>query len=382
MRRWSLPAHRSRVPAAARECLQAWHCVTASSFTVRKTVGAIAVMFFIALIFANSRSIVRAQSTSPTTWAVSIVLPPRLVAGQPATLAVLGVDGRLAEGITVQVGLDQHAKTDKTGRAFFTAPKNTSVVIATASGNSAAALVDSDVPSGGRQGPVVAPIVSQLDQFPMCGGGYRGDVDADHVTLNGDTAFVLAASPECMVILASPRAIPGPAKISIETPDAQWTATTTLVSLHFDPPLPPLVPENKSKLVLHVQGSDQVLRVSVENKTPGVLRFVRGDRQALLTSGGPQNSAEVEVKAIRTGDYSFHARILAAPDWDAARRYLVAAESIAPQDFQHVTKTLADRLTHHSRDTQKVKREVDEVVATTMAGDYRTLFAAAASALE
>ena len=47
-----------------------------------------------------------AQSTAATTWTVSIVLPPRLVAGQPATLAVLGVDGRLVVRFTTQVVLD------------------------------------------------------------------------------------------------------------------------------------------------------------------------------------------------------------------------------------------------------------------------------------
>src|ERR1700740_453783 len=70
----------------------------------------------------------RAQSTSATTWTVSIVLPPRLVAGQPATLAVLGVDGRLAQGITVDVGRGQRVKTDKSGRAFFTASADAPVL--------------------------------------------------------------------------------------------------------------------------------------------------------------------------------------------------------------------------------------------------------------
>jgi hypothetical protein len=379
---WTGLARKHRVRGVSENCLPVWYSTTAKSFAIENAASIIAILFFALFVLAIPAVVARAQSTSPTTWAVSIVLPPRLAAGQPATLAVLGVDGRLAEGVSVHIGLDQSVKTDKTGRAFFTAPKNTSVVIVTASGNSAAALVDSGAANAGPPGPVVAPIVSQLDQFPICGGGYRGDVDADRVTLNGDTAFVLAASPECLVVVASPRAIPGFAKMSIETPDAQLAAATTLVSLHFDPPLPPLVPENRSKLVLHVQGSDQVLRVLVENKTPGVLRFPRGDREILVTSGGGQNSAEVEVKAIRTGGFSFHARILAAPDADAARRYLLAAESIAPQDFQHVTKTLADRLAHHSRDTQKIEREVNEVLSTTMAGDYRTLLAAAASALE
>src|SRR5271163_4331277 len=216
----------------------------------------------------------RAQSTSATTWTVSIVLPPRLVAGQPATLAVLGVDGRLADGITVDVGKGQRVKTDKSGRAFFTAPMDAAVLIATAAGNSAAAMIDAS--GAGEQGSSVTPVVSQVDRFSVCGGGFRGDVDANRVSINGERAFVLASSPQCIVVLASPRALPGPAKLAIETPGAKWTATTTLASLHFDPPLPPLVPEKRSKLALHVQGTDQALRVWVDNRTPGVLQFLRG----------------------------------------------------------------------------------------------------------
>jgi hypothetical protein len=323
-----------------------------------------------------------AQSTSATTWTVSIVLPPRLVAGQPATLAVLGVDGRLAEGIAVDLGKGQRVKTDKTGRAFFTVPTDAPLLIASAAGDSAAALIDAPAASAGEQLAIVAPAVSQVDRFSVCGGGLRGDVDANHVSINGERAFVLASSPECIVVLASPRALPGPAKLLITTPGGQWTATTTLASLHFDPPLPPLVPEKRSKLALHVQGTDQALRVWVENQTPGVLRFLRGDRQEVLTSGGAQNSAEIEVQAVATGDFSFHGRILAAPDAGVARRYLTAAETIAPKDLQHVVKGLADRLTHHPDDTQKVWRETEEILSTTMAGDFRTLMGSAAAALQ
>jgi hypothetical protein len=327
-------------------------------------------------------SAARAQSSAATTWTVSIVLPPRLVGGQPATLAVLGVDGRLAGGIAVEVGNGQHVKTDKSGRAFFTVPTDAGVLIATAAGDSAASLIDPPATAAGEQAAIVAPVVSQVDRFSVCGGGFRGDVDANRASINGERAFVLASSPECIVVLASPRALPGPAKILIETPGAQWNATTTLASLHFDPPLPPLVPEKRSKLALHVQGTDQALRVWVENQTPGVLRFLRGDRQEVLTSGGPQNSAEIEVQAVATGDFSFHGRILGAPDAGVARRYLIAAENIAPKDLQHIVKNLADRLTHHPGDTQKVWRDIEEILSTTMAGDFRTLMECAAAALQ
>jgi hypothetical protein len=358
-----------------------------AAMTPRKRIHAFIVRTICALIagscllFACAPA-ARAQSTAATTWTVSIVLPSRLVAGQPATLAVLGVDGRLAYGITVDVGKGQRVTTDKSGRAFFTAPTDAPVLIISAAGNSAAALIDAPTTGMGEQAAIVAAVVSQVDRFSVCGGGFRGDVDANRVSINGDRAFVLAASPECIVVLASPRALPGPAKLLIETPVGQWTATTTLASLHFDPPLPPLIPEKRSKLALHVQGTDQALRVWVENQTPGVLRFLRGDRQEVLTSGGPQNSAEIEVQAVAAGDFSFHGRILAAPDAGAARRYLTAAESIAPKELQHVVKNLADRLTHHPDETQKVSRDAEAILSTTMAGDFRTLLECAAAALQ
>jgi hypothetical protein len=102
----------------------------------------------------------------------------------------------------------------------------------------------------------------------------------------------------------------------------------------------------------------------------------------VLTSGGPQNSAEIEVQAVATGDFSFHGRILAAPDAAMARLYLIAAGSLAPKALQHEVKNLADRLTHHPGDTQKVLRDTEAILSTTMAGDFRTLLESAAAALQ
>jgi len=344
-------------------------------------------IFFAILFFAALANTARAQQAAPnTTWAVTIVLPPRLVAGRPATLAVLGVDGRLAEGVTVEVGAPsgttQHVKTDKTGRAIFEAPSSVSVLVATASGASAAALIDAAASADALQLISIAPVISMQDQFSICGGKFQGDEDSNHVVLNDDPALVLAASPECLVILPGPRVIPGPAKISIESAAAQWNVTSTLVALNFDPPLPALVPEKKSHLTVHVQGSDRPLGIAVENKTPGVLRFLRGDVQELHTSGGSQNLATIEVLAIRSGDFSFHARLLLPPDAAAARRYLEAAQPLAPKDLAHRVKNVASRLMHHSGDTERAASELDAILSITIAGDFRTLLVSARAALE
>lgn len=326
---------------------------------------------------------VDAQSNALTTWAVSIVLPPKLVAGKMATLAVLGVDGRLAEGITVSIGDTLKLKTDKTGRASFTVPDNMSVIIASGSGNSSAALVDASASLSGKQSLAVAPVVSLVDQFSICGADFLEQADANRVTINDERAFVLASSPECVVVLANPRALPGLAKITIENSAGKWEAATTLVSLHFDPPIPPLVPGKKSKLALHVQGSDQQLRVLVENRTPGVLRFLRGDTQDLLTSGaGAGNSGEVSVEAVSAGDFSFRARILPAVDPTSARRYLLAAAPLAPKEWKSRINGYAHDLEKHPHDTGKTSRDLQTMTTAIVAGDFKTLLEAARAALQ
>jgi hypothetical protein len=346
------------------------------------------VLIFPVTLFFGAPFAAGPQSTASTTWAVTIVLPPKLVADRPATLAVLGVDGRLAEGVIVDLGfhsgINIRVKTDKTGRAVFLTPSDADVLIAKASGAFAAALIDPPPAPNSPQTTIsLPPVVSLQDAFPICGGAFHGDVEADHVTLDGDPALVLAASPECLMILPGPRALPGSANISIQMPRSpDWTGETTVVTLHFDPPTPPLVTEKKSNLVLHVQASDQPLNIVVENKTPGILRFLRGDSQKLVTSGGAQNVATIEIQAISTGDFSFHARLLPSPEPETARRYLDAAAKIAPKDIQRQVQSLSNRLAHSPRDAQKISAEIQKILSYTIEGDFRTLLASAHSALE
>jgi hypothetical protein len=337
-----------------------------------------------------------AQSTA-TDGAVTIVLPPKVVAGHPATLAALGADGRLAPNVAVELRPGVRVTTDRTGRALFVVPASDAVLLAKASGASAVALVD---PAQFALGPpattTVTPVVALHDPFAICAAGLSGGADANLVKINGEFALVLAASPECLVVLPPPTAKPGPAKVWVAAPPTQAQVTQlpaalppmivtpgplTLVSLDFARPSPPLQPGEKSLLTVHVRGSDQPLRIVVENESPGVLAFRNGDSQELRTSGGPQNVAEVEVQAIRSGDFSFHARVLPAPDAAMALRYLQAAAAIAPANLQGALKSLADRLAHHPNDAEKIRLKLEQILAAAAPGDFPTLLDAARSAL-
>jgi hypothetical protein len=322
-----------------------------------------------------------AQSTPDATWLVTILLPPKLVAGQPATLAVFGADGKLAAGVTVETGKDQRAVTDTTGRASFTAPADGDVVIAKASGRAAAALLDRDSPAGDSQAISLAPVISLKDSFSICGGGFRGEADRNRVKINEERALILAASPECLVVLPGPKVTTGPAVISVQTGEAHWRAATTVVSIEFEPPQPPLMPEKKSKLLVRAEGTEQPLEIVAENQTPGVLSFLHGDVQRLRTSGGARNIAAIEVQAIRSGDFSFHARFVPPPDAGYAERYFRAAVELAPKDLEHRLAGLADRMARHPRDAEKVQRELERIISSTIAGDLRTLLESADAAL-
>jgi hypothetical protein len=336
------------------------------------------------LLFTAAREVSPQPQADLTKWTVTIVLPSRVVAGSPATLAVLGVDGKLASDVAVEIGGAERVTTDASGRASFVVPA-ANVLIAKASGSSAAALVDANLPENSKYEIWAAPIASTREPFVICGSRFRSEADTNHVRLNGEPALVLAASPECLSVMANSKAVPGPAQISVQTPSGQWTAQTTLVALAPEFPKPALLPGQKGRLMVRVRGSEQPLRIRVESQTPGVLRFLKGDLQELLTSGGADNCAAIEVAAIRSGDFSFDARLEPSPDEDAARRYLEAAAALADggeqRDIKHLVERVAKQPQHNSAKLEALQRDLDKILSRTIEGDLRTLLAAARAAL-
>lgn len=321
------------------------------------------------------------QYTSSTTWTVTIVLPPRLVAGQPATLAVLGTDGKLAHGVEIDVGPDVHVRTDPTGRAYFTVPAGAKYLIAKSAGSYAAALVDAQAPPATANSVTAAPAVSLQDSFPICGGGFLGDAEKNRVTLNAEPALVLAASPECLVVLASTKNQPGAATLSVQAPEGEWNLQTALVSLRNLPPSPPLAAQKRSRLGVAADGATQPLLIRVRNESPEVLRFVRGDNAVLRTSGGAPNQVTFDVEAIRSGKYSFQARIFPPANAAEAERYLDAAIPLAGENFGKQLKKLSQRLKKHPRDIAQVTAQLDAMLNVVIAGDLRALLAATRNCL-
>jgi hypothetical protein len=323
----------------------------------------------------------QAPSSPSAAWTVTIVLPPRVMAGHPATLAVFGADGKLASGVNITIDGGQMVTTDRTGHATFTAPAGRDYMLAKGSGAAVAALVD---PATGASEPAATtapPVISRKDRFWVCTAGLRGEADADNVWINEEPALVLAASPECLVAVPSLKAAAGPATIRVEAPGTQASVKTTLVDLAFDAPRPSPVPGKGSRLEVRVRGTDEKLGLVVNNLTPNVLKFAEGDSQEVLTKGGADNVATIDVRAIRSGDYSFRARLIADPDISIAWRYLSAAALLAPKERQNDIRVLAKRVERKPRDAPGVRAQIAKIVTSTIDGDFRTLMNAAWEAL-
>ena len=244
----------------------------------------------------------------------AIVLPPRLLAGQHATLAVLDIAGRLVPGAAVELNSGEHVKTDVTGRVAFTAPAVLRELVARLPGRNvktSAAVVDPvPNPPDGVQVFDYPQIISVTDRFVIEGSGFRGVADANRVMLGEDPAVVLAASPVSLVVLPGPHVSEGLAQLLVEVGGrSPGPMPVTLVSLHVAASTNQLAPGEKGKLVVRVRGTEQRVAVEARNWTPHIVELTHGNFQRLVTSGGAYNIAEVELRGLRTGHFSVAVRL-------------------------------------------------------------------------
>ncbi len=340
--------------------------------------AALALLVGVPSLFAAQAS--RPQTRATRLSSIKIVMPPRLAADAPATLATIGADDKLVGHVPVLLGNGTQIETDATGRANFTAPSGV-VMTARAGGGSAAALIDR--PAGVDTEPdlQVPPFVALHSSFDLCGSGFDGNAEANHVTIDGEPALVLAASPECLLVTPGPNAVPGVERIIVESASPVRQASVTLVALDFEPPQPALTPGKKGWLTVRARGSQQPLRIMVQNESFDVLRFEKGDVQELTTSGGAQNVAEIRVQAIRSGDFSFHARILPPANTENARRFLEAAGPLAIGEVPQALKKMENDLVRHPQSAEKIRAQLDQMLEVTSPSEFRTLLEAARSSL-
>jgi hypothetical protein len=336
---------------------------------------------------------------------ITIVLPPRLAAGENATLAALAPDGKLLPGVTVALSSGNEVTTDSTGRALFAVPVEARVLLAhvAASGGGIVRPVRKDRNSAGeadsskRQAAlIVAPVPRPLqivslppwvgvhDRLAIRGFGLMGEAAANKIFIGGQPRLVLAASSLALVVGGSTRAEPGPTTVVMQTKHAATSATLTLLGLSMTSDSGALAPEKSEMLKFQVTGTDQPRAVDVRNLTPDVLRLPRGNFQRVESSGGAHNIIEIAARGLRDGDFSVDVRLepaVQAPDIEAAKVFLESALARKPDHGlqRRITEWIAN-LDDQSR-IESVTKHMEKTAEHTADSDSAALIRAARNTL-
>jgi hypothetical protein len=317
--------------------------------------------------------------------AVTIVLPRLLVAGRPASLAVLDASGALLPGAAVEFRGGEKVTTDDTGRATFTAPAEAGVLVAQSGGARASTSVTlpPENPLDGVQVTESPQLISLTEPFSVGGWGFLGQAEGTRAWLGDQPALVLAASPVALVVLAGPRTPPGATQLVIESGGrSPGPVAITVVSLEVSAEKKQLAPKEKGKLTVLARGSEQKIEVELRNLAPDVVKLPEGaEVLRVKTRGGVQNSAEVELEGRRAGDFSVSVRLIppvaGLPDVEAARLKLLDARRMAPQNWWGRLESMIMRLEKNPQDAPKVRTELEKMLADKPEGEFGRLLEAA-----
>jgi hypothetical protein len=348
-----------------------------------------------ALMFGAGDVRLSAQESSkpPRAFAIprSILLPPKLVAGAQATLAVLDSQGRLLPDIAVELSGNRKVTTDITGRALFNAPDQPGNFVArvSAKGVSAssvvlpaatvAAQVNSQPEPKARVTVTSTPhFVAIHDRFTLEGSGFRGAADSNHVFLNGDPCVIAAASPLAMVILPGPRIPVGNVDLRVNVGGVELGPFPVLaVLLDFSGPPDSVTAGATGKLIVRAHGTTEPLLLEVRNVSPSVIKLSKGNVQRVKSSGGEENIAEVEMKFIGGGNYVVSARLLSAdasvPNLELARKRLTEAKTIATRDWSSRIDQVLREMDQAPQDLLQIRAQLKSMLDDKPVGPLASL---------
>lgn len=333
--------------------------------------------------------VLRAPLWGSTVAGGTVVLPSKLVAGERATLAVVDAQGKLASGVAVDMG-GVTLVTDETGRATFNAPKQPGVVTAMLPGGTSATstvVLPGEHPSDELVVDDAPGMVALGSRFRVGGYGFRGEADANAVTIGTHPAIVLAASPMELLVTPGPASQPGLAEMRIDVAGrTTGSFQVTLVGIEMTADRPQLAPKEKARLTVRALGTWQKIELEARNLTPEIVKLRGGDVQRIKTRGGAENVATLRLEGRRHGDFSISVRLMprpvGLPDTDAALRHLMRALPLAPDDvLRERIQRQVHRLERHAQDVARVRNELERILGEGTEGEFGRAVEAAWKAL-
>lgn len=257
-----------------------------------------------------------AQTAPSSSAARILLLPRRIVSGERATLAVLGVNGRLTPGATITFSNGDRLKTDATGRALFVAPLNPGVVYGSIEGRpgrvSTVILTPAEASSPTMEISSAPRVASLTDRFELFGKGFCGDADTNQVTIADRGALVLASSPVSLVVLPPLELPPGPAKVKVSCARRDAPEYTVLfVELGLQADSSPLKRGEHRMLTVRVTGTIEKIPLEARNLAPDIAELVEGNPVRRFSSGGEdENVAQFEVIGRKNGTFLISIRLV------------------------------------------------------------------------
>ena len=245
-----------------------------------------------------------------------LLLPRRIVSGERATLAVLGVNGRLTPGAKITFSNGDHLKTDATGRALFVAPLNPGVIYGSIEGRpgrvSTVILTSAQASSATLEISSAPRVASLTDRFELLGKGFCGDADANHIKIAERDTPVLASSPLSLIVLPPMELPPGPAQVqaSCAKRDAP-EFTVRFVELDLQADSSPLKRGEHRMLTVRVSGTTEKISLEARNLAPDVAELVGGNPVRRYSSGEEENTAKFEVVGRKNGTFLISIRLVA-----------------------------------------------------------------------
>ena len=316
-----------------------------------------------------------------------IVLPIELIAGEPATLAVLTSDGHIAPAAKIVLSDGQVLTTDESGRAHFLVPLQTGPLFARIIGSEIREVADvlPRQSSTGDLQSVQTPAIASLSCLAITGSGFDGDADRNNVEINGQRSLVLASSPAQLILMSPPNITPGPASLSIKEGSSEVAASLTFVSVTPVNPSDMRIRRGKeTTIILLVRGTAQPVNLEIHNLTPQVAQFGHRDDLLVRSAGGIENSAVIRIKGLAAGQFSYSVSIKGTSigaGWQVARDFLQAARKMASPADARTIESILEKLQQEHVEVNRLQRELRSIAASSELSDFETLLDAAERSL-
>lgn len=313
-----------------------------------------------------------------------IVLPLELIAGEPATLAVLTTDGHVAPAVEIVLSSGQVLTTDESGRAHFLVPPETGPLFARLLGSGIREVVDV-LPKQSSTGDLrlaqVPQIASVSDRLVISGSGFAGDADKNAVEINGKRGLALASSPAQLILMPPADTALGLARLLIARGDSEVTTDVTFVRI-----VPMTFSEmriragREAAIHLLVQGTADPLNMEIKNLTPGVAQFEHADTLLVRSRGGTDNWAMIRAKGLAAGQFSYSVRLQneysqAAPQ--VTIDFLRAAQKIAKADTKKKINSILKDFQQKGASWQNLSKALQNIADSSTSADVQALIRAA-----